>query len=80
MFYVYRENYAQNLIRNPFTDDPLFFDADTLKKAVEKDAEEEMFEDGDSVRYVLIDLKNKTFKTLIIYYVLTYTTEIEVTN
>jgi len=78
MFYVYRANDVKNLLVNPRTNDHLFFDIDTLKRAVEVDAREELFEDGDSVSYILIDLKNKTFKTLTVYYIITYTTEIEI--
>lgn len=80
MFYVYRANDAKSLMINPHTGDYLFSDMDTLKRAVEKDAKEEMYEDGDSISYVLIDLKNKTFKTLRVYYVITYATEIEIEN
>lgn len=80
MFYVYRANDAESLMINPRTGDHLFFDMDTLKRAVEEDAKEEMYEDGDSISYIIIDLKNKTFKTLRVYYVITYTTEIEIEN
>jgi len=78
MFYAYRANDAESLMINPSTGDHLFFDMDTLKKAVEEDAKEEMYEDGDSIPYILIDLKNKTFKTLKVYYVITYTTKIKI--
>ena len=78
MFYVYRVNDAESLIINPNTGDHLFFDINSLKKAVKEDAKEEMYEDGDSISYIIIDLKNKTFKTLRVYYIITYTTEIEI--
>lgn len=78
MFYVYRAGDAESLMINPRTGDHLFFDMDTLQRTVEEDAKEEMYEDGDSIPYVLIDLKNKTFKTIRVYYVITYTTEIEI--
>lgn len=80
MFYVYRENDAESLMINPRTGDHLFFDMDNLKKVVEEDAKEEMYEDGDSISYIIIDLRNKTFKTLRVYYIITYTTEIKIEN
>lgn len=80
MFYVYRAGNPESLIINPITKNHVFYDMDNLKIAVDRDAREDLFEDGDSVSYVLIDLKNKTFKTLTIYYVITYTTEIEIEN
>lgn len=78
MFYVYRADDAESLMINPSTGDHVFFDMATLKRAVEEDAKEEMYEDGDSISYILIDLKNKTFKTLRVYYLITYTTEIDI--
>lgn len=78
MFYVYRADDAKNMIMNPVTGYPVFSDMDTLKRVVAEDAQLEMYDEGDSVSYVLIDLKNKTFKTINVYYVITYTTEIEI--
>lgn len=79
MFLVYRDfDCAEDLLTNSCTGDKIFFDMKTLKQEVEKNAEELLYDDGDLVTYTIIDLKNKTFKTLTVYYILTYTTEIEI--
>ena len=78
MFYVYRADDAKNMVMNPTTGESVFYDMDTLKRTVKEDAQLEMYDEGDSVSYVLIDLKNKTFKTINVYYVITYATEIEI--
>ena len=80
MFYVYRADNPESLIIDPITNNHVFYNMDNLKIAVNRDARGDLFEDGDSVSYILIDLKNKTFKTITVYYVLIYTTEIEIEN
>jgi hypothetical protein len=75
MFIVYRENNVGHFLTNPHTKTNIFFDIETLQTVVEDDARRDLYEDGDSILYVLVDLKNKTFKTLRVDYILTYATE-----